>query len=53
LGSTTTPLLIFLNKRYPEDKIFCVESTPLAEQENEDAQIEDDRRSIGMITRIE
>ncbi len=53
LGSTATPLLIYLNKTFPEDKIFCNENVPLADQENEDAQIEDDRRSIGVITRIE
>jgi len=50
LGSTATPLLIYLNKTFPEDKIFCNENVPLAEQENDDAQIEDDRRSIGVIT---
>jgi len=37
LGSTSTPLLIFLNKKFPEDHIFCVENSPLAEQENDDA----------------
>ena len=42
LGSTSTPLLIYLNKKFPEDKIFCHESTPLAEQVDDDGQIEDD-----------
>lgn len=53
LGSTSTPLLIFLNKKFPEDQIFCVENTPLAEQADKDGPNEDDWKSIGMITWIE
>lgn len=57
LGSTTTPLLIFLNKMFPEDEIFCLEQ-PLAD--HQDGNDDDDpmnqraeRMSIGMITKIE
>ena len=48
------PLLILLNKWFPQDEIL-LSSEPLADQDQNDDDEEafDDRKSIGMITRLE
>lgn len=52
LGTTTMPLLLLLNKWFPQDKILLTNSH-LDEEPEEEEEPMDDKKSIGMITKIE
>ena len=53
LGATTTPLLVLLNKCFPQDHIFVVDEPLAQDGEDDPPDDQDDKMSMGVITRLE